>query len=115
MYIRADEKPGEDPTEHDWNCTLPLPDDVLLQQLKIDNPQYFEKNPNITIPQLRYEGYYIPEAMRWTCVLTNDMIDRLLNFDSCEFKFHLKWFHMLLRLHPKFTGNYRNVINNSQI
>ena len=40
-------------------------------------PQYFEDNPNVTVPELRYQGYYIPEKMRWTCVLTNDIIARL--------------------------------------
>lgn len=75
LYIRADEKPGEDPAEHDYNCTLPLPNEKLLEQLMIDDPHL---DPNITIPELRYQGYYIPDAMRWTCVLTNDMIDRLV-------------------------------------
>ena len=77
LYIRADEKPGEEPGEHDWNCTLPVPNPQLLELLKKDNPQYFEDNPNVTVPELRYQGYYIPEKMRWTCVLTNDMIARL--------------------------------------
>ncbi len=73
LFIGDGRKPREEPGEHDWNCTLPVPDQRLKELLMRDDP---DLDPNKTIAELRFEGYYIPESLRHTCVLTNDELGK---------------------------------------